>query len=133
MPIDGPVLPMLAPHARFQPAEVRESTVPEQAGASAFEALVARFHLAIERVAEHEVEVVANEHEVARAKGAPNSARRVRHEQRAHTECVEHPHRKAGQRGVVPFIHMKATGQGDDGAPRQRSTDQHAGVADDRC
>ncbi len=40
MPIDGPVLPMLAPHARFQPAEVRESTVPEQAGASAFEALV---------------------------------------------------------------------------------------------
>lgn len=40
MPIDGPVLPMLAPHVRFQPAEVRESAVSEQAGASAFEALV---------------------------------------------------------------------------------------------
>ncbi|MFZ5894324.1 MAG: flagellar hook-basal body complex protein FliE [Myxococcota bacterium] len=40
MAIDGPVLPMLAPHVRFQPSEVRETTVPDQAGAAAFEALV---------------------------------------------------------------------------------------------
>jgi flagellar hook-basal body complex protein FliE len=40
MPIDGPVLPMLAPHARFQPNEVRETTAPDEAGGAAFEALV---------------------------------------------------------------------------------------------
>jgi len=40
MAIDGPVLPMLAPHVRFQTSEVRETPVTDHAGASAFEALV---------------------------------------------------------------------------------------------
>ncbi len=46
MPIDGPLLPLLAPHARYQVPEVREQVAPAEAGASAetgasaFEALV---------------------------------------------------------------------------------------------
>ncbi|MGC4092261.1 MAG: flagellar hook-basal body complex protein FliE [Polyangiaceae bacterium] len=40
MAIDGPVLPMLAPHVRFQANEVRETTAPDETGASAFDALV---------------------------------------------------------------------------------------------
>ena len=82
---------------------------------------VALLHRADERIPEHEVDVIADQHQVARLPQAVDSAGGVGDDQRRRAERVQHPRRECGEPNVVAFVHVKAAGERENELPRQRS------------
>src|SRR5882762_2160394 len=85
--------------------------------------------LARERVFEHHVDVVCDEHECGRAKGETDAARRVGDHERGGAEPGEHARGKGGDLGCVTFIQMKAPALHDHRHPLERPAHQLALVA----
>jgi len=70
-----------------------------------------------ERVFEHHVDVVCDEHECGRAKVETDAACRVGDHERGGAEPGEHARGKGGDLGCVTFIQMKAPALHDTGTP----------------
>ncbi len=85
-----------------------------------------------ERVAEHQVQMIAYEHQIARTEGAADPAGGIRHEQHRNAERVQHANGKARQRRVVPLVHVEASRERDDGTPAEEAADERSCMAHDR-
>ena len=70
---------------------------------------VAVLQRADQRIAEHEVDVIRQQHDRARCQRGARTARRVGDDERGRAKRVEHAHGEAGERRVVSLIHMEAT------------------------
>src|SRR5947208_297173 len=71
-------------------------------------ALLPLLERALQRVPEHEVDVVSDEHEGGRAEGGADSAGGVGEDEGADAEPGEHAHRQRCHLGRVALIEMKA-------------------------
>ena len=89
------------------------------------------FDRADQRISEHQVDVIANQHQIARLPEAVHAARGVRDDQRSRAERVNDAHRKAGEADIVALVHVKPAGERDDELSRERAGDQRPGVAGD--
>src|SRR2546426_970637 len=123
-------------HALFQRDPLRSRNVAGEPAerwvvgiAHVGEALVPLRHRTHERVLEHQVDVVRDEHQRGRAKGVANAARRVGDHERSGAESGEHPRGERGDLGRVTFIQMKATALHDDRHALERPADELALVA----
>ena len=76
--------------------------------------------------------MIANEHEVTRAKGSTDASGSVGNEQDWNTERIENTNREAGERGFVSFIDMEAASERDDRSPRKFTGDERPRMANHR-
>ena len=73
-------------------------------------AKIARLDLADERIAEHQVDVIANQHEIAGRPEAVHTASGIRDDERLRTEGVSDARGKSREPDVMSFVNVKAAG-----------------------
>ena len=84
-----------------------------------------------QRVAEHQIDVIPDQHQIARVPQAVHAARGVRDDQRRRAERVDDAHGERGQPDVVPFVHVEAPGEREHSPPAKRARDQRPRVPGD--